>query len=246
MKFSMIPLLILAQILAIWLVTRRANRIGKITGSGMTLIAMLLFLFTIWAGASSYLAFSGIYHSNWFLSSWPAFWVTFIAVAIFMVPISVSSGARETVRGVIDATPLHWAVGFQGLRILALGGIMKAASGDFSRYFGFYIGIPDFIFGLSALLMAWFVYKKQVGAKAVIAWNVAGAMIIVPVGMVLMQMGLPGAWLTFTDVPTILTIFEFPMALAPTVVVPVFIMMNLLISIRLIERLMAKKEGMSV
>jgi len=238
----MIPILILAQILAIWLATTRAQKLGKIAGSGKVLVATMLILFALWAGASSYLAISGVYQSAWFLSSWPSFWVSFIAVAIFMAPLFVSFGARETVRGVIDATPLHWMVGFQGLRMLAIGGILKALNGDFSLYFALYIGVPDFIFGLSAFVMAWLVYQNRVSVGVVIGWNFIGALIIVPFAVVLVQMGLPGPWQTFTGAPTIAMIFEFPMALAITIVVPVFVLMNMLISARLIERSMRASD----
>jgi hypothetical protein len=33
-----------------------------------------------------------------------------------------------------------------------------------------------------------------------------------------------------------ITLYEFPMALAPSLVVPIFVMMNLFVMIRLIER----------
>lgn len=239
MKFSTLPFLLLIELFSFWFATRRAVQRGHIDESGATLITILLVLLVVWAGVSSWMAISGVFQSEPFLSSWPAFWVAFVAVAIVMTPLMVSCEARETVRSVIDTTPMHWMVGFQAMRSLAIGGVMKALNGEFSRYFGLYIGIPDMIFGLSALLVAWMVYRKRVGTGTLIIWNLFGAMIIVPFGLVLLQMGLPGPWMHFDETPGISTIFEFPMALAPTVVVPLFVMVNLFVAIRLIERSMA-------
>lgn len=245
MKLSMLPLLIFVELFAIWFVTQRARRLDAISRAGSSLINVMLVLLAIWAVVSSYLAITEWYQSDWFLASWPAFWVGLIPFVIVMAPLVVSKGARNSVRAILDVTPLHWMVGFQGLRVLAIGGVIKALGGEFSRYFGLYIGVPDMIFGATAFVMAWLVYSNRVGPATVAAWNVIGATIIVPVGLVLIQMGLPGPWHTFADTPTIVTIFEFPMALALTVVVPIFVLMNLLVSVRLIETIVSKDQALS-
>ena len=238
-KLSTLPVLLVLELVAIWFVTRRTAKAGHIGSGGAALINALLLVLLIWAGASAYLATSGFYQGDWFRSSWPAFWVTCISVTIVMTPLILSRGARDTVRNIIDATPLSWLVGFQALRVLAIGGVLKAANGEFSRYFGFYIGIPDLLFGLSALVMTWLVARGSISNTAVAIWNLIGALIILPTGIILLQMGLPGALQYFDETPGIATIFEFPMALAPTVVVPIFVMMNLFIAVRLIERSLA-------
>jgi hypothetical protein len=235
MNLSMLPIIFFVQILAIDFAARRATHQNLIDRSQKILINVGLMSQIGWAVASALLAYGGIFQQSWFLAAWPSFWVTFIAVFLVMLPWLFSIRIKDMLRGLIDAVPLHWIVGFQGLRILAIGGIIKAVDGEFSRYFAFYVGIPDLIFGLSALVMARLIYKKKVGRWSVALWNLIGAMIIVPLGLVLMQMGLPGAWRVFTDSPTIATIFKFPMALAPTVVVPIFVMMNLFVAMRLLE-----------
>lgn len=236
MKLSMLPIIFLIQLLAIDFAARRANRLNLIDRSQKTLINIGLIWQMVWAVASSIMAFGGVFQHPRFLDAWPSFWVTFIAVILVMVPWFFSTRIKNALRSLIDSVPLHWIVGFQGLRILAAGGVLKALNGEFSRYFAFYVGVPDLIFGISAIVMAGLVYHNAVGYGSVIVWNLIGAAIIVPIGLVLLQMGLPGAWHIFTDSPTIATIFEFPMALAPTVVVPIFVMMNLVTALRLTER----------
>jgi hypothetical protein len=232
----MLPVIFLIQLLAIIVATRRATQLNWIDRSQKKRIHIVLILQTVWAAASSILAFGGVFQHPRFLAAWPSFWVTFIAVGLVMVPWLYSARIKNALRGLIDSVPLHWIIGFQGLRVLAIGGILKALNGEFSRYFAFYVGIPDLIFGISAIVMARLVYRNVVGHGVVIIWNLVGATIIVPIALVLLQMGLPGAWHVFIDFPTIATIFEFPMALAPTVVVPIFVLMNILIAIRLMER----------
>jgi hypothetical protein len=53
-----------------------------------------------------------------------------------------------------------------------------------------------------------------------------GVFVIIPVGMILINTGLPGFMFVYDGSPSITTIFEFPIAWAPTVVVPLFIVMQ--------------------
>ena len=62
--------------------------------------------------------------------------------------------------------------------------------------------------------------------KWVLALNVYGFVIIVPGGQVLMNLGIPGPWHIIHPTPDMVSMFEYPMALAPTVVVPIFITLN--------------------
>lgn len=236
MGLSMLPFIFLTQLLAIVFAARRATQLSLIDRNPKKMIHIGLILQMVWAAASSILAIGGVFQHPRFLAAWPAFWLTFIAVILVVVPWIFSTRIKYALRRLIDSVPLHWIVGFQGLRVLAVGSVVKALNGEFSRYFAFYVGIPDLVFGISAIVMARLVYRKEVGHGMVIVWNLIGATIIVPIGIILLQMGLPGAWHVFSDSPTIATIFQFPMALAPTVVVPIFVMMNLFTAIRLMER----------
>lgn len=234
--FSTLPLLLVIELVAIMVATRIAERTNHIVAEGRWFIAWVVLGFVLWGSLSASLALNGFYQSDWFRASWPAFWVTFIPVLIVMVPLLLSRTARDTVRGIVDATPLSWTVGFHALRLCAIGGVLKGINGEFSRYYGIYIGIPDFLYGLSALAMLWLVSRQSVGNGTVILWHLIGAAIIVPFGIVLLQMGLPGPWQYFDENPGINVIFDFPMALAPTLVVPIFVMTNLFVALRLIER----------
>jgi len=86
------------------------------------------------------------------------------------------------------------------------------------------------------LIAAVLIYKGVWKEKSAIIINIIGFIIIVPIGMVLINVGLPGVMYMIEESPSLKTIFEFPMALAPTLVVPIFVMINLLVALRLIKR----------
>jgi len=60
--------------------------------------------------------------------------------------------------------------------------------------------------------------------------------------MVLINVGLPGAMHMIEESPGLTTIFELPMALAPTLVVPIFAIVNLFVALRLFQRLRGKND----
>lgn len=236
MKFSMLPLLYLIQIVAIYRVTRNTYDSGKISVGQRRQINLIFAFLTLWGGFSTYLAMSGYYQSEGFLSSLPGFWITQIPVLIVMVPWMASRTLRQGIEKIIDQTPLYLIMGFEGLRIFALGGIIKGYRGDFSLFFAKFVGIPDFLYGVTTLIAAILIYRGVLKAKSAIIINLIGFLIIVPLGMILINVGLPGAMYMIEESPSLKTIFEFPMALAPTLVVPIFVIVNLLVALRLIKR----------
>jgi hypothetical protein len=154
-----------------------------------------------------------------------------------MIPWMVSKSLRQGIDQVVDQTPLYLIMGFEGLRILAIGGIYKGYIGEFSAFYAKYIGIPDFLYGVTTLIAAVLIYRGIWKERSAIIINLIGFIIIVPFGMILINVGLPGAMFMIEESPSLKTIFEFPMALAPTLVVPLFVIVNLFVALRLIGRL---------
>ncbi len=236
MKFSMLPLLYLIQIVAIYRVTKNTYDSGQISANQNKQIILILAALTLWGGLSTYLGLSGYYQSEGFLSSLPGLWITQPAVLIVIIPWLASKNLRQGINSIIDHTPLYLIMGFEGLRILAIGGILKGYKGEFSLFYAQFIGIPDFLYGVTTLIAAVLIYKRVWKEKSAIIINLIGFIIIVPFGTVLINVGLPGAMYMIEETPSLKTIFEFPMALAPTLVVPIFVMINLFVALRLIKR----------
>jgi hypothetical protein len=123
--------------------------------------------------------------------------------------------------------PAEHFVWLQALRILAVGSILKVRSGDLPASFGLGLGIPDTIFGLSALGLALSGMVGLLSSMALVAWNLLGAAILLAAPLVL-QLGLPGRLQTFKENPDGRALFAFPMALAPTLIAPLFPFANIL------------------
>ena len=136
---------------------------------------------------------------------------------------------RQGLRVLVDETPASWLVGIHQFRILALGSIIKAANGLFPAKFAWYVGVPDLLFGVSALLLTQILLRRtDVREWKLVAWHLTGASVILVPAIGFMHV--------YMREPLFSELFAFPMALAPTLLVPTLVMLNLLVVWRLLER----------
>lgn len=150
----------------------------------------------------------------------PLLWQAFVPMVIWMSAFAFSASVRQALWKIAEATPEPWLVLIQALRIGAIGGVVKGMRGEIASAYVFWIGIPDFIFGLSALVIAWLVRQQRIGARTIVLWNLLGFGIIVVPTFVPMNHWMKEPGFEF--------IFEFPMILAPSIVVSLLISLNLL------------------
>ena len=151
-----------------------------------------------------------------------------VPALIFALYFAVSRGPRDALGKVIGATPLHWLVYFHALRISAVGTAFETARGKFPESFELAVGVPDLLFGLSALYVGGRARKGSIGRRSVAVWSLVGAALIVPSAPLVAQLGLPGPLMVFGTPPTAAALFDYPMVLAPTLIVPLFVLFNLL------------------
>jgi len=239
----MIPFLYLIQAIVIIRATQTTYTVGRISQTQLQQVRIVLSVLTLWGGMSAYLGISGYYQSTSFLSSLPGLWIGQVPVLIVMIPWIASKTFRLGIDAIIDQTPLYLIMSFEGLRIFAIGGIYKGYAGDFSPFYAKFVGVPDFLYGALTLLAAVLIYRGVWKERAAIFINWIGFVIIVPIGMLLINVGLPGAMYMVEEIPSLKTIFEMPMALAPTLVVPIFVMINLLVAVRLMQRSSNKERS---
>ena len=131
------------------------------------------------------------------------------------------------------------------MRIAALGTLYKTFMGAFPLHVELGIGVTDLCFGFSALYIAHRLREKRLSYRALAIWNLIGAAIIIIPAGILIQMGLPGPMKVFSIPPTTEVMFEFPLVLAPTIVVPLLVVMNGIIAWRLIEYGISPSERVS-
>ncbi len=144
-------------------------------------------------------------------------------VLIVLANFAIFSGTlRSGLRGIVANTPWHWLVFVQALRIGAIGTVIKWFKGEITSSFVLWVGIPDFLFGLSALVVGWLLLRNAVSHSFLAIWNLVGVLVI------LLPLFIPMIY--WMNDPGFAFIFEFPMVLAPSIIVPIFILLNLLMA----------------
>lgn len=236
MQLSTIPFLLTGLLGFVGWLALRAERRGSITGRQRWAILSVLIVLAAWAALSAYLALRGIYSSNEFLQWLPGLWLPLIPFAIIGAAVAAFGTFRRALHGILDATPPVWLVYLQAARISAIGTLIKTLQGKFPIHFELGVGLPDLLFGLSALWMARAVNRGRIGWRGLAIWNVSGFVVVALPALFLMQMGLPGPMQMFTGPPASEALLVYPMALAPTVIVPFFLLMNVWVAAWLMTR----------
>lgn len=227
MQLSTIPFLIAGLIGFVGWLALRAERQGGVTRSERRATWAVLAIVAAWAVLSAHLASSGTYLSSELLEWMPGLWLPLVPFAIVGIALGVSRDFRRALVGILDVTPPQWLVYVQAVRISALGTLIKTMQGKFPLHFELGVGIPDLLFGLSALWIAWAVRRGAIGWGGLAIWNLLGFALVALPALLLTQMGLPGPMQVFEGPPASEVLLVYPMALAPTVVVPFFLMLNL-------------------
>ena len=182
----------------------------------------------IWGLVSSVLAIVGVYDGARFLSSLPGLWLPAVPILLVGILVFVLPFIRSGVHDMARTAPAHWLVGIQTLRLAAIGTLIKTINGEFPLHVELAIGLTDIAFGLSATLLYPFARSGRISADALAVWHMTGVLLIVIPGEIAIQTGLPGRLHVFATPPTSEVMLDFPIVLAPSLVVPVFLLLNIL------------------
>ncbi len=218
MRVSIVPVFVVILFSFCVFITGRSKKNQSINIDEERSVYLLLLSFFIWTTISVVLGIKGIHLS--LKEQIPLLWQACVPVVMLATGLILSRTLRSGLRGIATSTSGPLLVFIQALRIGALGGIMKGIRGEITSGFVFWIGIPDFLFGVSALVVGWLLLRKAVGPRFLIAWNLVGFALIILPTFVPMNYWMNEPGFTF--------IFEFPMILAPSIIIPTFISLNLL------------------
>lgn len=222
MEFSTVPLLVFAILAFLGVLVRRASWNAFIDPRQARSLYAFLAVLIAWGLASTVMGARGIHSNSSLMRGVPLLWQSCVVIVVLCGFYFVSATFRGSLVGLARGTSTTWLIWVQALRIGAIGSVAKVLSGEIQSGYPLWVGIPDFFFGLSAPVVAWFFYRGSIGNRAVAAWGGLGAAIIlVP------TFGFMPYWMSE---PGFRFIFEFPMVLAPSVVVPVLVLLNLLLS----------------
>ena len=222
MNISIVHILGLTQLAVFWYWGDMALKYDK-NLKRYTLNTLLIVLL-IWFGLTSYFAIKGDYLKNtYYFSTILGLLIPLLIVFMF----SLWDDFKELFKALAFVVPFKSLVGFQALRILSIGTIIKYYQGQFPLHFFILGSLPDFIFSLSALYLFFDFKKGGHPSKKFALWNILGMIAFLGAG-ISMYFSVPSL-LQLTDTGTNATLaFNFPMALAPTFTVPLFMMGNML------------------
>jgi len=227
MHLTSLPILIIAIFVFLAFLVLRLYKFDRLNASERNSLAALLIILLVWGGCSGYLSSTGVYVSVNFLQLSPGYWLPYIPVITTVTLVVLITPLRVGLRKFVDYVPDHWLTGIHMLRILAFGTIIKATMGVFPEKFAWFVGIPDLLFGLSAIPITLLAQQKRLNDDIILLWHLAGALVIIVPAIALMHI--------FMKEILFLELFAFPMALAPTLVVPILVMLNLMVVWRLLE-----------
>lgn len=132
---------------------------------------------------------------------------------------------REAWLAVLAALPAIAVPALNGLRVLAVGTVLKAWRVEFPRRIGFVVGIPDALFGLLSACIA--LRGGLHSERLELIWNISGmAILLMMIPMVFTVLRQPRL-----DAPgkgPARGILAFPMVLAPAGLATLFAIVHLL------------------
>lgn len=217
-SISILPFYVVLVFGFLTAIVRRASRSHRLTARESIHLYGLIFALLVWTGV---VVVMGVQNLHLDLAKRiPLLWQALVPVAIWTTAAMLSPTTRRSLHKLAIATPPHWLTWIQALRIGAIGGISKGLTGEIQSGYVFWIGIPDLLFGLSALPFGWLVLRRRIGPFLLIAWNLTGfALIFLPTFVPMLH------WMSE---PGFRFIFEFPMILAPGMVVSALLSLNLM------------------
>lgn len=218
MKLSILPVFVVVVFAFCIVIVRRGRSNASITGAQASSVYALLGGLAVWTAMVVLMGLSGAHLQ--LMAHVPLLWQALVVVVLWSSAFLLSPKLREGLRGLAVGTPSHWLIFFQALRIGALGGVLKGLRGEIGSSYVFWVGIPDFLFGVSALLLGWLTLRKAVRPGLLILWNLVGFSLIVFPTFLASSHWMHEEGFSF--------IFEFPMILAPAMVVSTFVSLNLL------------------
>ncbi|MDC0935926.1 hypothetical protein OAS39_06545 [Pirellulales bacterium] len=148
--------------------------------------------------------------------------VTF-AVAIFSI---VPAGWHGLVSAARNTSDLQ-LISIHILRLLAIGTFIKFLHGELPLHFVILGTMPDFLFAVSAVVLAVMADSAPIGTSFLIVWHLVGFTLFLGPGIA-MFFSVPSPLRIYNNKPDASIVFQFPMVLAPNFTVPLFMIAHLL------------------
>lgn len=192
----------------------------------MWIVAMLAWLvFVIYAGTRGFF----LKHSRSLSNLIGVMIVVTFAVALFgLIP-----AAWNGLRGAAQSTSDFQFIAIHILRLLAIGGIIKFFQRELPLHFVILGAFPDFLFGISAAVLAVLESSGPQGHYVLVVWHLIGFSVFMGAG-ISMFFSVPSPLRMYHSKPDASIVFQFPMVLAPNFTVPLFMLAHLFALVKLL------------
>ncbi len=146
-----------------------------------------------------------------------------IVVGFAAVLFGIVSVAREGLIRAAQGTTDLQLVSIHVLRLLAIGTVIKYMQGQLPRHFVLLGSLPDFLFGMSAVVVTSLAAQGLLDQDFLFMWHNLGFALFAGAG-VSMFFTMPSPLRLFQNKPDASIVFQFPMLLAPNFTVPLFML----------------------
>ena len=119
------------------------------------------------------------------------------------------------------------------LRLLAIGTVIKFIHRELPLHFVILGALPDFLFAVSAVVLAVLGANGPLGHSLLVAWHLIGFSVFIGPG-VSMFFSVPSPLRIYHNKPDASIVFQFPMVLAPNFTVPLFMIAHLFALVKLL------------
>jgi len=155
-----------------------------------------------------------------------------IVLTLTVAMFGLIPAAREGIVRAAQSTSDLQLISIHILRLLAVGTIIKYIHRELPLHFMILGSIPDFLFAVSAVVLAMLGACGSLSDSSLIVWHMVGFSVFMGAG-ISMFFSVPSPLRIYHNEPDTTITFQFPMLLAPNFTVPLFMIAHLFALVKL-------------
>ena len=194
---------------------------GWLAPSGAASVGVWLALLTIWGLLVRRLSRSG-WLASAALPTRPGLWLPPSAVILTVTSLLILPGLRHSLPTIVQTLPAAAMLSLHGLRVLAIGTVIKAGRGEIPRSIGYGVGGADTFFGAVSVVLALGAGFDGMGPYASVIYHGAGAFILLAM-LPLLDASMPRKPGFARGARDARALLDDPLVLAPAVLATLFL-----------------------
>ncbi len=212
--------------LSYWLLSGDNN-----TATFIGIVAAWIVAMLAWLVMAIYLGTQGFFlkHSERLSNLIGVAAVVMFGVAMFGLIPAAREGLLSAARNTSDLQLICIHI----LRLLAIGTVIKFIHRELPLHFVILGSIPDFVFAVSAVVLAVLAANGSLENSFLVGWHLVGFALFTGAG-VSMFFSVPSPLRIYHGKPDASIFFQFPMVLAPNFTVPLFMLAHLIALVKLL------------